>query len=148
MIRDDYLNPEIKKKIDEFNDKLDKRLDNTKFLLEDSLHSVGLDYDDDNHNHGVITNHGITPSDDEYGNMLTDDRQEVDNEEAIDKYLPCELIKDVGSGNERKGRVTKRSWGHDGKPIGVAHNNQLFDTIEYDVEFTDGSIEKYASASP
>ena len=45
----------------------------------------------------------------------------------------------------RKGRVTKRSWGNDGKPIGVAHNNPLFDTREYDVEFTDGSIEKYAA---
>ena len=52
---------------------------------------------------------------------------------------------DVGSGNERKGRVTKRSRGHGGEPIDVAHNNPLFDTREYDVEFTDGSIEKYAS---
>ena len=52
---------------------------------------------------------------------------------------------DVGSGNERKGRVTKRSRGHDGEPIGVAHNNPLFDTREYDVEFTDGSIENYAA---
>ena len=52
---------------------------------------------------------------------------------------------DVGSGNERKGPVTNRSRGHDGKPIGVAHNNPLFDTREYDVEFTDGSIENYAA---
>ena len=65
VIHDDYLNPEIKKKIDEFNEKLDKRLDDTKFLLEDRPHSVDIDYDDDNHNHGVITNHGVTPSDDE-----------------------------------------------------------------------------------
>ena len=52
---------------------------------------------------------------------------------------------DVGSGNERKGQVTKRSQGHDGEPIGVAHNKLLFDTREYDVEFTDGSTEKYAA---
>ena len=52
---------------------------------------------------------------------------------------------DVGSGNERKGRVTKRSRGHGGKTIGVAHNNPLFDTREYDVEFTDGSIKNYAA---
>ena len=38
-----------------------------------------------------------------------------------------------------------RSRGHDGEPIGVAHNNGLFDTREYDVEFTDGSIEKHAA---
>ena len=103
VIRDDYLNPEIKKQMDEFNDKLDKPLDDTKLLLEDSPHSLDLDYDDDNHNHGVIKNHGITPSDDVYGDMLTHDRPEVDNEEAIDKYLTCELIMDVGLGNESTG---------------------------------------------
>ena len=52
---------------------------------------------------------------------------------------------DVGLGNERKGQVTNRSRGHDGEPIGVAHNNPLFDTREYDVEFIYGSIEKYAA---
>ena len=145
MIRDDYLNPEVKKQIDELNNKLDKLLDKTKFLLEDSSHFANFDYDNDNHNHGVITNHGITPSDDEYSDMLTDDRPEADDEEAIDKYLTCELIMDVGSGNEQKGRVTKSSRGHGGELIGVAHNNPLFDTREYDLEFTDGSIENYAA---
>ena len=95
MICDDYLSPEVKKQIDEFNDKLDKRLDGTKFLLEDSPHFDDLDYNDDNHNHGVIANHGITPSDDEYSDILTDDRPEADDEEAIDKYLTCEFIMDV-----------------------------------------------------
>ena len=71
---DDYLNPEVKKQIDEFNEKLYKRLDDTKLLLEDSPHSDDLDYDDGNHNHGVITNHVITPSDYEYSDMLIDDR--------------------------------------------------------------------------
>ena len=92
-----------------------------------------LYYDDDNHNHGVITNHGITPSDDEYGDMLTDKRPEADDKEAIDKYSTCDLIMDVGSGNKRKGQVTKRSRVHDGEMIGVAHNNLFFDTREYDV---------------
>ena len=77
--------------------------------------------------------------------MLTNDLPEADDKEAIDKYLTCETIMDVGLGNERKGRVTKRSQGHDGEPICVMHNNLLFDTREYDVEFTDGSTEKYAS---
>ena len=59
--------------------------------------------------------------------MLTDDRPEADNEEAINNYLTCELIIDVGSDNEQKGRVTKRSRGHGGEPIGVGHNNPLLD---------------------
>ena len=73
VICDDYLNTEVKKKIDEFNEKLDKRLDYTKLIIEDSPHYTNLDYDDENHNHGVIKNHGITPSNDEYGDILTDD---------------------------------------------------------------------------
>ena len=103
VIRDDYLNPDIKKQIDEFNEKLDKRLDDTKFFLEDIPHSLDLYYDGYNHNHGVITNHSITPSDDEYGDILTGNQPGADDEEAIDKYLTCELIMDVGSGNKRKG---------------------------------------------
>ena len=77
--------------------------------------------------------------------MLTDDRPEADDEESIDKYFTCDLIMDVCSGNEQKGRVTKRSRGHGGEPIGVAQNNPLFDTREYDIEFTYSSIEKYAA---
>ena len=55
-------------------------MDNTKSLLEDIPHSLDLDYDNDNHNHGVIANHGITPTDDEYGDMLTDNQPEEDDE--------------------------------------------------------------------
>jgi hypothetical protein len=59
------------------------------------------------------------------------------------KYLNVELIMDVGTNDERWGRVVKRSRGLDGEPIGTAHANPLFDTREYEVEFTDGSREKY-----
>ena len=37
----------------------------------------------------------------------------------------------------------KCSWGPDGKPVGHAHDNHLFDTHEYEVEFTDGTCKKY-----
>ena len=50
---------------------------------------------------------------------------------------------DVGTNDEQHGCVVKRSWGLDGEPIGQSHNNPLFDTREYKVEFTDGSREKY-----
>jgi hypothetical protein len=39
--------------------------------------------------------------------------------------------------------VIKRTRGLDGEPIGCAHANQLFDTGEYKVEFTDGTHERY-----
>ena len=37
----------------------------------------------------------------------------------------------------------KHSRGPDSKPVGHAHDNHLFDTHEYEVEFTDGNCKKY-----
>ena len=63
----------------------------------------------------------------------------------MDKYLNVELILDVGSANKWQGRVAKRSWGLEGEAVGRAHANPIFDTREYDIEFTDGSVNKYTS---
>ena len=41
--------------------------------------------------------------------------------------------------------VIKCSWGLDGEPIGRPHANSLFDTCEYEIEFTDGTTEKYTA---
>ena len=59
--------------------------------------------------------------------------------------LNVELILDVGSANERRGRVAKRQRGLDGKAVGHAHANPFFDTREYDIEFMDGSVDKYTA---
>jgi hypothetical protein len=62
---------------------------------------------------------GATPAltaiqaDDDYGDMNlpeTPDADDVDDALA-DKYLNAELIFDVGTGNERRGRVVKRARG-------------------------------------
>ena len=49
--------------------------------------------------------------------MLRGERPEDDDEEAIDRYLNMELIMDIGTSGERRGRVIKRSRGPDGEPI-------------------------------
>jgi hypothetical protein len=72
-----------------------------------------------------------------------DDRPDEDDEEAVDNYLNVELIMNMGTNDKRRGRVVKRSRGLDSKPIGRAHANPLFDTREYEIEFNDGSHEKY-----
>ena len=41
--------------------------------------------------------------------MITVERPEAGDEEAMDKYFNVELILDVGSANERRGRVAKHS---------------------------------------
>ena len=85
-------------------------------------------------------NSATTPAIEEYGDMVQDERPKDDHEEAIHKYLHTELILDVGTNNERHGRVVKRTRGHDGNPIGRAHANPFFDTQVYDIEFTDGTV--------
>ena len=63
----------------------------------------------------------------------------------MDKYLNVKLILDVGLANECRGRITKRSRGLHGEPLGRAHANPVFDTREYDIDFTDGSVDKYTA---
>ena len=81
----------------------------------------------------------------DYGDMIMEEQTNDDDidEEMLDKYLGAELILGVGTNNERWGWVIKQSKGIDGNVIGRVHSNPLFDTHEYDIKFTDGSIEKY-----
>ena len=55
------------------------------------------------------------------------------------------LIFDVGTNNERCETVVKRSQGLDGRFIGRSYTNPLFDTHEYDKDFTDGTWDKYTA---
>ena len=82
------------------------------------------------------------PNDDEYGDMLVDERPDDDKEEMIDKYLGMELSMDVGTNNERGARVVKRARTDDGKTIGTAHSNPILDTRAYEIEFADGTRDK------
>ena len=63
----------------------------------------------------------------------------------MDKYLNVELILNVRLVNKRRGRVTKRLQGLDGEAVGRAHANPFFDTMEYDIEFRNGSVDKYTA---
>jgi hypothetical protein len=145
------LDPERKKAIDHFNASLERNLNDENFQVDgdgsyDSFHLLDTDVDDDYYdNTGVIRNPELIPKDEEYGDMLVEERPEVDDEEAIDKYLNAELMLDMGTGNERFGRVVKRARDINGNPIGRAHSNPLLDSREYHVEFTDGTQERYAA---
>jgi len=138
-IRDDYLNLEVKTRIDRFNQELETRLDDANFQTDDGG-DVAFYLEDVEDTGG--TDNPNTPTDDEYGDMLLDERPD-DSEDMFDKYIGAELVMDVGSGNERMGRVVKRTKGIDGSVIGRSHTNPLFDTREYVIEFTDGTEQNY-----
>jgi len=130
VTRDDYLREDLKKEIEEFNERLEPCLSDENYVIEGdgNFDSMYLDdIDDDDNNAGVAANHGITPTEEEYRDKLAEEQPVADDEEAVDKYLNAELCLDLGTNNERCGRVCKRLRGLDGDPIGRAHPNPLFE---------------------
>jgi hypothetical protein len=111
VTHDDYLHEDIKKRIEDFDKKLKGRLDDSNFILqgEDNVDLRFLEDIVDDNGIGAIGEKGIMPTDEEYGDMLVEERPEEDDE-AIDKYLNMELTLGVGTDDERWGRVVKRSY--------------------------------------
>jgi hypothetical protein len=81
----------------------------------------------------------------QYDDMIVEVRPEADDEEAVDKYMIMELRMGAGTDDERWGQVIKHAKGIGGEPVGHAHANPFFDMREYEVEFTDGTVERYAT---
>ena len=69
----------------------------------------------------------------------------IDEDEVIDKYLNMNLIFDVGTNNDFRGTVVKRSQELDRIAIGNSNTNSFFDTHEYDIYFKDGTQDKYST---
>ncbi len=65
----------------------------------------------------------IAQAEEDYGNMTTPETLDADDidDKMLEKYLNAELIFDVGTGNECKGRLVKCAKGAYGKSIGRAH---------------------------
>lgn len=148
VTRDDYLEENLKKQIEDFNNKLDENLNDKNYEVDlspefESMYLDDVEDDDVYPNPGVTHKDDTTPTAKEYGDMISNEWPKDDDEEAIDKYLNVELILKAGTNNERQGWVIKHAKGSDGKSIGHAHKNPMFDTREYEVEFTNGMREKY-----
>ena len=144
VTREDILNDDVRRQVEAFDSDVEERLDDQRFVAQDPDATFFLQDEDDvyyDSHRGVTT----TPAVDEYGDMIVLESLEADDidDEVLDKYLNAELIFDMGTGAERRGRVIKRAKGTTGQPVGRGHANPLFDTREYVVEFTDGSIENY-----
>ena len=73
VTRDDNLQLGIDKKIQEFDEKLEKRLDDSNFTLPGDVGIYIEDIEVEEENEGVRG--GVTPNDAEYGDMRTEERQ-------------------------------------------------------------------------
>ena len=119
------MKPEIESRVDESNNKLTERLDDGYFqvnsYVDDKFGFILLDKDLIKHlcvNYAI----GFMPTNEEYDNMIIEG-QPSGKDEVIYKYLNMNSIFDVGTNDERRGTVVKRSWGLDGRVIGRLHTN-------------------------
>ncbi len=73
-------------------------------------------------------------------------RPEADDQDyvVLDKYLSAEVLLDRG-GQGLRGRVIARKRDAEGRPIGMANNNPILDSREYEVQFEDGGVEAYTA---
>ena len=81
-----------KQQIDTFNTKLEERLDETNFMVDGVAGFDSAYLDDVNYNHenqGVVSDRGITPTDEDCCESITGKQPEADDEEAVDKYFLC-----------------------------------------------------------
>ena len=138
IVRDDYLNDDVKQDIESFDRTVKERLSDQNFMADPANGFYIQDKAD-------VVPDDIARTEEDYGDMATSDTLDADdiNDNVIDKYIHAELIFDVRTGSERRGRVVKRAKGTSGEPIGCAHSNPLFDTRECVISFTDGATENY-----
>jgi hypothetical protein len=102
------LHEDIKKQIEDFDKKLKGCLNNSNFILQGE-DNVDLRFPEDivdDNGISALGEKGITPTGEEYGDILVKEYPEEDDE-AIDKYLNMELTPGVGTDDERWGLVVK-----------------------------------------
>ena len=138
VIRDDYMNQDIKRQIDEFNAKLTERLNDTNFIMNNDM-SKPLDiYDDDNRD---ADDDGL--QEDETNSMPEAEDLDV---ETLDKYIGTTFLLDPARNENNvatKVKVIRQNTDFNGRPIGKANNNPLLDTREYICEYPDGTLDTY-----
>jgi hypothetical protein len=87
-----------------FEKKPREHLDDSNFILqgEDGIDLKMLeDLDDDSI--GAIAEDGITPTEEEYDDMVVEECPEADDEEAVDRYLNMELTMGATMDDKRWG---------------------------------------------
>ena len=74
--------------------------------------------------------------------MVTKDISEADEHDNLDNYIHAELLMDIG-GERLQGRVVKRAKDHEQNKKGHSHQNPIFNTCTYLVEFAGSSVGEY-----
>ena len=126
--------------VNDFTNKLNKRLDDTNFVLQ------GGDIDEQNPNdiydipiHDNMANEGLENGDKQL-RLEADDVNSSDNLIAATFLLdPLKSPDNVGT----RATVLRRKTDHLGNPLGKAHTNPLLDTHKYEVQLESSTYDSY-----
>ncbi len=129
---DDYRNPDLKHRINEFNTQLSQRLDNTIFVLPGN--DINDYYPNNVYN---ITLQRETPDGD---SPTRDEQEQFKNLNGATFLLdPLRAPNNVAT----QATVVRQKTDPLGIPLGKYHPNPLLDTREYKVELEDGTYDLY-----
>ena len=140
VIHSEIRTDAIKKRVDDFDKAINVRLDEANFVNDaDNVYYLNDDLDSAMNTVDEMQ----IPSNEEYGKMLIEDKDDVEDE-MFDKYLSAELMIDH-DGETVRGTIMKRAKNDARDPIGRQITNPKMDTREYEVEFIDGTTERYSA---
>lgn len=128
---DDMRDHDIRQRVEQFNQRLAKRLDDTNFEINADRNP------DDVYIEDIDDGEGTGQDDD-------NDWPEADDVEHYDKWIGATFLLDpLRNPDNTATRARVVQWRTDpfGNPIGRAHQNPLLDTREYDVLLDDGTYD-------
>ena len=134
---EDLRNADIQARVDDFNTRLTRRLDDTDFVLPGN----DIDYYPEDQHQVDYENGDLND-----GDADNETQPEADNIDDYDKLVGATFLLDPirNPGNvATKAKVVRHKTDILGKPLGKAHPNPLLDTREYVVELEDGTFNSY-----
>jgi hypothetical protein len=112
IITSDMTQPAVQQLVKDFDTAIGIRLIDENFQQAEQCVFYLEDEDEDPHNPTLV------PTDAEYGDMITDPRQDVDEVDVYDKYLNAEFLIHRADGDSVRARVAKRARADTGEWIG------------------------------
>ena len=133
---EDLRNTQIMERVNDFNARLNTRLDDTNFVLpgDDIDHYYPSDI------------YEIPIQEDAENGDINNDEYRDDDPDSYDNLVGATFLLDPLKSPENvatKATVIRRKTDHLGVPLGKAHANPLLDTWEYEVQLEDGTYDSY-----
>jgi hypothetical protein len=138
------LNDNIKQSMDTFQRKMEERLDESNYMIENEFESSRILQDEDLHDDPAYSDGSQTPTDAEYRmDTLPPDRPDEDDiqSDAYDKYIGAEVSVDFGMERRKRATVKARARDFEGNFVGRSNPNPLLHTSEYLIEYDDGTLD-------